>query len=67
MTADVAELLRKARSMGADFWLEGGSVVVSAPQPLPRTLMAELRQPCSSLDPNQPPSTRTRRPLASSP
>ena len=44
MTADVAELLRKARSMGADFWLEGGSVVVSAPQPLPRTLMAELRQ-----------------------
>ena len=44
MTADVEGLLKKARSMGADFRFDGDVVVVSAPQPLPSGLMAELRQ-----------------------
>ena len=44
MTIEVEELLKKARSMGADFCFEGDVVVVSAPRPLPSTLMAELRQ-----------------------
>ena len=44
MTADVVTLLKKAHSMGADFWLENDTVVVSAPHPLPMELMVELRQ-----------------------
>jgi len=44
MRSDVEGLLKKARSMGADFRFEGDVVVVSAAQPLPSALMAQLRQ-----------------------
>ena len=44
MTAVAEGLLRKARSMGADFRFNGDAVVVSAQFPLPSELMAELRQ-----------------------
>ncbi|MDA1129628.1 MAG: hypothetical protein O2913_13180 [Chloroflexi bacterium] len=44
MTAVAEGLLKKARSMGADFRFDGGVVVVSAPRPLPDELMVKLRQ-----------------------
>ena len=44
MTISAEGLLKKARSMGAEFRFDGDAVVVSAPRPLPGELMAELRQ-----------------------
>ena len=44
MTTVAESLLKKARSMGAGFRFNGDAVMVSAPCPLPRELMAELRQ-----------------------
>ena len=44
MTADAEGLLKKARSMGAEFRFDGDVVLVSAPRPLPDELMAELRK-----------------------
>ena len=44
MTSAAEGLLKKARSMGADFRFDGDAVVVSAPRPLPGELMAKLRQ-----------------------
>ncbi len=44
MTTVAESLLKKARSMGADFRFVGDAVVVSAGRALPGELMAELRQ-----------------------
>jgi len=44
MTTVAESLLKKARSMGADFQFVGDAVVVSAGRALPGELMAELRQ-----------------------
>jgi hypothetical protein len=44
MTTVAESLLKKARSMGADFRFDGHVVVVSALRPLPPEFMAELRQ-----------------------
>ncbi len=44
MTISAEGLLKKARSMGADFHFDGNVVIVSAPRPLPDNLMAELRE-----------------------
>ena len=44
MTISAEGLLKKARSMGADFHFDGDAVVVSAPWPLPGELMVELRR-----------------------
>ena len=44
MTISAEGLLKKARSMGADFHFDGIAVVVSAPRPLPGELMRELRE-----------------------
>ena len=43
MTTVAESLLKKARSMGADFRFVGDAVVVSAGRALPGELMAELR------------------------
>lgn len=44
MTTVAETLLKKARSMGADFRFVGDAVVVRAGQALPGDLMMELRQ-----------------------
>ena len=41
--SNVAELVREARDLGAEFRLEGESITVESPARLPRGLMAELR------------------------
>ena len=41
--SNIAELVREARDLGAEFRLEGDSITVESPSGLPRGLMAELR------------------------
>lgn len=41
--SNVAELVREARDLGAEFRLEGDSITVESPAHLPRELMADLR------------------------
>ena len=43
MTFAAEELIKKARSMGADFRFDGDAVVVRAPRPLPGELVGKRR------------------------
>ena len=41
--SSVAELVREARDLGAEFRVDGDAITVKAPAPLPPGLMAQLR------------------------